>query len=99
MMTLSQLEEEAKKRKERLQQWKIDKTTTTKRKELDGDEEQQAIVEFPKPIFRNYKPRDVNQLAGAIVLPRPELVDVKALVIISLLSSLFIDWNFPRLDR
>ena len=88
MLTLSQLEEEAKKRKERLQQWKIDKTT--KRKELDGDEEneeEQRVIEFPKPIFRNYKPRDLNQLSGAILLPRPELVDVKSWVKLFVFSS------------
>ena len=83
-MTLSELEEEARKRKERLAQWKITKQNqTTKRKEYEDEEdnkEDEQIIEFPKPIFRNYKPSDSAQLSGAIVLPKPKLVDVKSMV-------------------
>jgi len=85
-MTLSELEEEARKRKERLAQWKLTKQNqTVKRKEYDDDDEekdiQEEIIEFPKPIFRNYKPSDSAQLSGAIVLPKPKLIDVKSIVI------------------
>ncbi len=85
-MTLSELEEEARKRKERLAQWKLTKQSQTiKRKEYEDDEnenekEKEQIVDFPKPIFRNYKPSDSGQLAGAIVLPKPKLIDVKSMV-------------------
>lgn len=92
-MTLSELEEEARKRKERLAQWKLTKQNqTTKRKEYEDEEEDAAAapiesndsteqtIEFPKPIFRNYKPSDSGQLSGAIVLPKPKLIDVKTLV-------------------
>ena len=83
-MTLSELEEEARKRKERLEEWKNSKAKgNSKRKEFEDEEEkkmEEETMEFPKPIFRNYKPRDSTQLPGAIVLPRPELVDVKSLV-------------------
>jgi hypothetical protein len=86
-MTLSELEEEARKRKERLAQWKLTKQNqTVKRKEYDDDDDeekdiQEEIIEFPKPIFRNYKPSDSAQLSGAIVLPKPKLIDVKSIVI------------------
>jgi hypothetical protein len=90
-MTLSELEEEARKRKERLTQWKLTKQNqTVKRKEYDDDDDetddkekdlQEEIIEFPKPIFRNYKPSDSAQLSGAIVLPKPKLIDVKSIVI------------------
>jgi len=85
-MTLSELEEEARKRKERLTQWKLTKQNqTVKRKEYDDDDDEQKdlqeeIIEFPKPIFRNYKPSDSAQLSGAIVLPKPKLIDVKSIV-------------------
>lgn len=88
-MTLSGLEEEAQKRKERLAQWKITKQNQTiKRKEYEEDEEnetdkkdlQEETIEFPKPIFRNYKPSDSGHLSGAIILPKPKLIDVKSLV-------------------
>jgi hypothetical protein len=86
-MTLSELEEEARKRKERLAQWKVNKQSRTiKRKEYEDDETeekdlQEEIIAFPKPIFRNYKPHDSAQLSGAIVLPKPKLIDVKSMVI------------------
>lgn len=98
-MTFSELEEEAKKRRERLLQWKITKQyQTTKRKEYEDEEDQPETnneqtsddqqIEFPKPIFRNYKPQDSAHLSGAIVLPKPKLIDVKSLVgTYSLLSS------------
>ena len=99
-MTLNQLEDEAKKRKERLLQWKTKKQIQiNKRKDYEDDEDQQnehqqqnqdeekeeednstKQIEFPKPIFRNYKPRDSGPLSGAIVLPKPKLIDVKSLV-------------------
>ena len=85
-MTLSELEEEARKRKERLAQWKLTKQNqTTKRKEYEDDENEtdnkdEQVIEFPKPIFRNYKPHDSAQLSGAIVLPKPKLIDVKSMV-------------------
>jgi len=87
-MTLSELEEEARKRKERLAQWKLTKQNQTiKRKEYEEDENetdnkdlQEQIIEFPKPIFRNYKPSDSGQLSGAIILPKPKLIDVKSIV-------------------
>lgn len=99
-MTLSELEEEARKRKERLAQWKLTKQIPiSKRKEYEDDEEQDApkqtddsteqTIEFPKPIFRNYKPSDSGQLSGAIVLPKPKLIDVKTLVNYFFLPSLF----------
>jgi hypothetical protein len=87
-MTLSELEEEARKRKERLAQWKLTKQNpTTKRKEYEDEETEsdqkdfpEQTIDFPKPIFRNYKPSDSGQLSGAIVLPKPKLIDVKSLV-------------------
>ena len=90
-MTLSELEEEARKRKERLAQWKSTKQSqVSKRKEYEDEEEEEqqqhpvesndSPAEFPKPIFRNYKPSDSGQLSGAIVLPKPKLIDVKSLV-------------------
>jgi len=87
-MILSELEEEARKRKERLAQWKLTKQNQTiKRKEYEDDENetdnkdlQEQTIEFPKPIFRNYKPSDSGQLSGAIVLPKPKLIDVKSMV-------------------
>ncbi|CAF1206329.1 unnamed protein product [Adineta steineri] len=87
-MTLSELEEEARKRKERLMQWKLTKQNQlAKRKEYDDDDDeekpkdlQEENIEFPKPIFRNYKPSDPAQLSGAIVLPKPKLIDVKSLI-------------------
>ena len=85
-MTLSELEEEARKRKERLAQWKTTKQSQiSKRKEYEDDEEHpvdpvDSQAEFPKPIFRNYKPSDSGQLSGAIVLPKPKLIDVKSMV-------------------
>ncbi|CAF1513959.1 unnamed protein product [Rotaria magnacalcarata] len=93
-MTLSELEEEARKRKERLAQWKLKKQNqTTKRKEYEEDENdnvteinnkekdlQETTVEFPKPIFRNYKPNDAAQLSGAIILPKPKLIDIKSMI-------------------
>jgi hypothetical protein len=85
-MTLSELEEEARKRKERLAQWKLTKQSqTTKRKEYEDDENEtetkdEQTIDFPKPIFRNYKPSDSAQLSGAIVLPKPKLIDVKSMV-------------------
>ena len=90
-MTLSELEEEARKRKERLTQWKLKKQNqTTKRKEYEDDENetdnkdkdlQEETIEFPKPIFRNYKPNDSTNISGAIILPKPKLIDVKSMVI------------------
>jgi hypothetical protein len=109
VMTLSELEEEARKRKERLLQWKSKKQLlTSKRKEYDDDDDDdnnnndennndngrststdrtetnkadvEETIEFPKPIFRNYKPHESGPLSGAIVLPRPKLVDVKSMV-------------------
>ena len=91
IMTLSELEEEARKRKERLTQWKLKKQDQViKRKEYEEDDEDEnsnkqddsteKTIEFPKPIFRNYKPSDSGQLSGAIVLPKPKLIDVKTLV-------------------
>ena len=41
---------------------------------------QEETIEFPKPIFRNYKPNDSGQLSGAIILPKPKLIDVKSIV-------------------
>ncbi|CAF0846881.1 unnamed protein product [Rotaria sordida] len=91
-MTLSELEEEARKRKERLTQWKLKKQNqTTKRKEYEDDENENEIdnkdkdlqeetIEFPKPIFRNYKPNDSTNISGAIILPKPKLVDVKLMI-------------------
>lgn len=86
-MTLSELEEEARRRKERLAQWKSKKQDqVVKRKEYEDDEDENSnkqeekTIEFPKPIFRNYKPSDSGQLSGAIVLPKPKLIDVKSLV-------------------
>jgi hypothetical protein len=87
-MILSELEEEARKRKERLAQWKLTKQNQIiKRKEYEDDENetdnkdlQEQTIEFPKPIFRNYKPSDSGQLSGAIVLPKPKLIDVKSIV-------------------
>ena len=85
-MTLSELEEEARKRKERLAQWKLTKQTqSAKRKEYEDEEnetdnKEEQTIEFPKPIFRNYKPNDSAQLSGAIVLPKPKLIDVKSMV-------------------
>ena len=69
-MTLSELEEEARRRKERLAQWKLNKQNgKVKRKEYEDEENdmdkekdegngkdlQEEVIEFPKPIFRNYK--------------------------------------------
>ncbi|CAF3098498.1 unnamed protein product [Rotaria sp. Silwood2] len=98
-MTLSELEEAARKRKERLAQWKLKKQNqTTKRKEYEDDENEnenenesdnknnkdkdleEEIIEFPKPIFRNYKPNDSANVSGAIVLPKPKLIDVKLMI-------------------
>ncbi|UJR20336.1 hypothetical protein I4U23_023467 [Adineta vaga] len=86
-MTLSELEEEAKKRKERLAQWKLKKQNqTSKRKEFEDDDEteekdvSEETIQFPKPIFRNYKPNDSGPLSGAIVLPKPKLIDVKSII-------------------
>ena len=85
-MTLSELEEEARKRKERLAQWKTNKqSAVSKRKEYEDDEKEtddvpEENVQFPKPIFRNYKPNDSGPLSGAIVLPKPKLIDVKSIV-------------------
>lgn len=100
-MTLSELEEEARKRKERLAQWKTTKQSQiSKRKEYEDEEEndseQKESAEFPKPIFRNYKPSDSGHLSGAIILPKPKLIDVKSLVkslLRALLASSF------QLDR
>lgn len=94
-MTLSELEEEARKRKERLAQWKLTKQNANpKRKEYEDDEEnnnnnqeQEQTIEFPKPIFRNYKPSDSGQLSDAIVLPKPKLIDVKSIVKFNLFIS------------
>ena len=94
-MTLSELEEEARRRKERLAQWKLNKQNgKVKRKEYEDEENdmdkekdegngkdlQEEAIEFPKPIFRNYKPSDSGRLSGAIVLPKPKLIDVKSMV-------------------
>ncbi|CAF1593483.1 unnamed protein product [Adineta ricciae] len=85
-MTLSELEEEARKRKERLAQWKTNKqSAVSKRKEYEDDEKEtndvsEENIEFPKPIFRNYKPNDSGPLSGAIVLPKPKLIDVKSII-------------------
>ena len=94
-MTLSELEEEARRRKERLAQWKLNKQSgKVKRKEYedeendtdkekvdgDGKDLQEEQIEFPKPIFRNYKPSESGRLSGAIVLPKPKLIDVKSMV-------------------
>ncbi|CAF3624401.1 unnamed protein product [Rotaria sp. Silwood1] len=93
-MTLSELEEEARKRKERLTQWKLKKQNQTiKRKEYDDDDDenetdnkdknkdsQEDIIEFPKPIFRNYKPNESGNISGAIILPKPKLIDVKSMI-------------------
>ena len=104
------MEEEAKRRKERLQQWKTTKQSQiTKRKEYEdddeeqpakNDEEQQEQIEFPKPIFRNYKPRDAGPLQGAIVLPKPKLIDIKSLVILhDEISFLEFDSVFLQIDE
>lgn len=79
-MTLSELEEEARKRKERLTQWKSKKQDKRKDYEEENGNEHEDSTEFPKPIFRNYKPSDSGQLSGAIILPKPKLIDVKSLV-------------------
>lgn len=92
-MTLSELEEEARKRRQRLSSWKTKQTDqSNKRKEYedfvdeqqsnenDRSTDQQDKTEFPKPIFRNYKPNDAGILSGSIVLPRPKLVDIKSVV-------------------
>jgi len=100
-MILSELEEEARKRKERLAQWKLTKQNQIiKRKEYEDDENetdnkdlQEQTIEFPKPIFRNYKPSDSGQLSGAIVLPKPKLIDVKSIVK-SFLLLLLLFFNF-----
>lgn len=103
-MTLSELEEEARKRKERLAQWKVTKQNQTcKRKEYEDEENdtdnnnkdlQEETVEFPKPIFRNYKPNDAALLSGAIVLPKPKLIDVKSMVNITKNGKHSISSNF-----
>lgn len=111
-MTLSELEEEARKRKERLEQWKLKKQNQTiKRKEYEDDENeieknskendlQEENIEFPKPIFRNYKPNDSANLSGAIILPKPKLIDVKSIVmnIEKINNIFFFNFNFLCLD-
>ncbi|CAF0809647.1 unnamed protein product [Didymodactylos carnosus] len=80
----SQLQDEARKRKERLEQWKNKKILKRKKnddsdgEEKKDDEEDNEPMEFPKPIFRNYKP--ISKDLNAILLPKPKLIDIKPMI-------------------
>lgn len=71
LSSVGHMEDEALKRKERL---KALKRRELKRlaKDDDKDEDKEA---FPKPLFRNYVPKDDTLKPG--VLPKPELIEIE----------------------
>ena len=69
---IGNLEEEALKRKERL---KALKRGNVKSVADNDDEDTDTLKHFPKPIFRNYTPKDEQLKTG--VLPRPALIEIE----------------------
>jgi coiled-coil domain-containing protein 12 len=71
------LEDEAIKRRERLKALKKGELKTLNKNDSDLTEDTlvENVSSFPKPIFRNYKPRDEELKLN--VLPRPELIDIE----------------------
>lgn len=70
------LEDEALRRKERLKALKRgDLKTVPTRLDQTDPTESNTLKEFPKPIFRNYTPKDEELKPG--VLPKPNLIEIE----------------------
>ena len=67
------LEDEALKRKQRLAALKRGDLKTLNKSSSDQNENDQEL--FPKPIFRNYTPKDESLKPG--VLPKPKLIEIE----------------------
>lgn len=74
-LNVGRLEDEALKRKERLNALKRGelKSLTSDDSKNNSDE---ADLAFPKPIFRNYTPKDEALKPG--ILPKPNLIEIEA---------------------
>lgn len=69
------LENEALKRKERLKALKKGELKTLSATDSNSDEGNKDEALFPKPIFRNYNPKDESLKSG--VLPKPKLIEIE----------------------
>lgn len=72
-INVGQLENEALKRKERLNALKRGELKTLDASNSNKKEEEDLL--FPKPIFRNYTPKDESLKPG--VLPKPNLIEIE----------------------
>lgn len=73
---IGNLEEEALKRKERLKALKRGELTSIRKQGGDDEDDDENGVElFPKPIFRNYNPKDESLKER--VLPKPNLIEIE----------------------
>jgi len=72
---IGNLEDEALKRKERLNALKRGNLKTTSSARPDTEDAGDLLAHFPKPIFRNYTPKDEELKPG--VLPKPNLIEIE----------------------
>jgi coiled-coil domain-containing protein 12 len=72
---IGHLEDEAIKRKERLKALKRGDLKTLSEKQTESTNEEDADKYFPKPLFRNYNPKD--DLLKSNVLPKPNLIEIE----------------------
>ena len=69
------MEDEALKRKERLKALKQGNLKSISGQAADGQAKEEEESLFPKPIFRNYTPKDESLKPG--VLPKPNLINIE----------------------
>lgn len=80
MEKVGHLEDEAKRRKERLNALRqgaiksLNDLHPSEEKESNVSEKESETTSFPKPLFRNYKPKDESLQES--VLPKPELIEI-----------------------
>jgi len=72
---IGNLEDEALRRKERLKALKRGDLKTVPSDQPDQTEQENILKELPKPIFRNYTPKDDVLKPG--VLPKPNLIEIE----------------------
>ena len=72
---IGSLETEALRRKERLKALKRGDLKSVPGEQLEQNTENDILNELPKPIFRNYTPKDDQLKPG--VLPKPNLIEIE----------------------
>ena len=72
---IGSLETEALRRKERLKALKRGDLKSVPSEQLEQNTENDILNELPKPIFRNYTPKDDQLKPG--VLPKPNLIEIE----------------------